>query len=408
MDLRTARIVVIGAGQAGAALVAKLRALGHSGPLTLLGAEEWQPYQRPPLSKAYLKGDLSRERLHLRPESFYVENRIDVRTGCTVAAIDRAARTVRLADGGTLPWDLLAITTGARPRLLPSEIGGSLGNVLTMRSMRDADALAERLAAGASRAVVVGGGYIGLEAAAVLTEKGVAVTVLEAAPRLLARVASPATAAFFRDLHTAHGVEIRENAVLKGLEGDDGVVTGARLADGEILPADLCLVGIGVVPEVELAAAAGLEVDNGIHVDAAGRTIDASIFAAGDCANFPYHGHWIRLESVPNAIDQAEAVAEAMLGGDVAYEAKPWFWSDQYDVKLQIAGLNTGYDRTVTRPGARDHSQSVWYYAGERLLAVDAMNDPRAYMTGKRWIEAGKSPVAEQVADPSTDLKTLA
>jgi 3-phenylpropionate/trans-cinnamate dioxygenase ferredoxin reductase subunit len=407
MDPKEARIIVVGAGQAGAALVAKLRALGHAGPLTLIGAEPVPPYQRPPLSKAYLKGEMALERLFLRPASFYAEAGITLRTGTRVAAIDREARAVRLEGGDSLDYDRLALTTGAVPRRLPAAIGGDLEGVLVMRSLADADALAARLRPGA-RALIVGGGYIGLEAAAVLAGAGLDVTLIEAAPRILARVAAPATADFFRDLHRGHGVEIREGVTLARLTGDGGRVTGADCADGTRIEADLVLVGIGIAPDTALAAAAGLAIDNGIAVDGLGRTSDPAIFAAGDCASFPHGGVRIRLESVPNAIEQAEAVAAVMLGGTEPYLAKPWFWSDQYDVKLQIAGLNAGWERTVTRAGARPGSLSVWYYAGDRLLAVDAMNDPRAYMTAKRWIEAGVSPDPARVADPAADLKTLA
>lgn len=407
MDPKAARIVVVGAGQAGASLAARLRALGHSGKLTLVGEEPDPPYQRPPLSKAYLKGELGRERLQLKAPAFYAENDIDLRTGERVAEIDRGAHEVVLASGERLAYDMLALTTGAAPRALPEEQGGNLGSVHLMRSLADADALAEAVG-GVGRALIVGGGYIGLEAAAVLRQNGLAVTLIEAAPRILARVAAPATADFFRDLHHRYGVDIREGAVLARLTGDGGRVTGGELTDGTVIAADVALVGIGIRPRDGLAAAAGLTVDDGIRVDGGGRTSDPAIFAAGDCARFPYRGAWIRLESVPNAIDQAEAVAGAMLGDPEPYVARPWFWSDQYEVKLQIAGLNTGYDRTVTRPGSRPGSQSVWYYAGPRLLAVDAMNDPRAYMTAKRWIEAGYSPPAELVADPDAELKTLA
>ena len=407
MDERSAGIVVVGAGQAGAALVARLRALGHVGPLALVGAEPDPPYQRPPLSKAYLKGEMERERLYLRPPSFYAEAGIDLVLGRAVTRIDPAAKQVICDDGTSLPYDLLALTTGAVPRRLDPAQGGDLANVLVMRSLADADALA-RAVAGGARALIVGGGYIGLEAAAVLREKELAVTLIEAAPRILARVAAPATADFFRDLHRGHGVEIREGAALDRLAGNAGRVSGGVLAGGALIPADLVLVGIGIRPETALAEAAGLACGDGILVDALGRTSDPAIFAAGDCARFPHRGRPIRLESVPNAIDAAEAVAAAMLGGQEAYLARPWFWSDQYDVKLQIAGLNTGWDRTLTRPGSRLGAQSVWYYAGDRLLAVDAMNDPRAYMTAKRWIEAGVSPDPARIADPACDLKTLA
>ena len=407
MDPRTARIVVVGAGQAGASLTAKLRALGHTGPLTLIGAEPDPPYQRPPLTKAYLKGEMARERLWLRGPGFYEEAGIALLPGRHAEAIDRAAKEVRLDDGTHVAYDLLALTTGATPRRLPAALGGDLPGVLTMRSLADADALADALT-GANRALIVGGGYIGLEAAAALRGKGLEVTVLEAAPRILARVAAPVTADYFRALHAAHGVDIREGATLARLTQAGGRVAGGELADGTRLPADIVLIGIGVAPDDALAAAAGLATDDGIVVDELCRTSDPMIVAAGDCTRFPYRGELIRLESVPHAIDQGEAAAAAMLGAAEPYLARPWFWSDQFDVKLQIAGLNTGWDHTLTRPGPRPGSQSVWYFAGRELLADDAMNDPRAYMTAKRWIEAGTSPDPALLADPARELKELA
>lgn len=407
MEAGKARIVVVGAGQAGASLVAKLRELGHAGPLTLIGAEADPPYQRPPLSKAYLKGEMARERLWLRPPAFYAEREVELVTGVRVEAIERGAREVVLGDGRRMGYDLLALTTGSTPRRLPAAIGGALPGVLVMRSLGDADALGAAVA-GARRALVVGGGYIGLEAAAVLREKGLGVTVVEATPRILSRVAAPATADYFRALHAAHGVEVREHAALVRLVEAGGRVAGGELADGTVVPADLVLVGIGIAPDVALAAEAGLATDDGIVVDAHCRTSDPAIFAAGDCTRFPHRGGMIRLESVPHAIDQGEAAAAAMLGAAEPYVARPWFWSDQYEVKLQIAGLNAGWDRTLTRAGAREGSQSVWYLADGRLVAVDAMNDPRAYMLGKRWIEAGVTPGLAGLVDPGADLKKLA
>ena len=276
-----------------------------------------------------------------------------------------------------------------------------------MRDLADVDAMAPSFVPGA-RVLIIGGGYIGLEAAAVAASKGLNVTLIEMADRILKRVAAPQTADYFRALHTHHGVDIKEGIGLERLVDGDGNVHGAILTDGTRLDIDFAIVGIGIEPETWLAEAAGLSVENGIRVDARGRTSDPAIFAAGDCCSFPHKGGRIRLESVPNAIDQATVVAQAMLGQVTGYTAKPWFWSDQYDVKLQIAGLNMGYDRTVVRMGAREGTQSVWYYRGETLLAVDAMSDPRAYMLGKRWIEAGISPDPDQIADGATDLKALA
>ena len=252
--------------------------------------------------------------------------------------------------------------------------------------------------------LIVGGGYIGLEAAAVAAKKGLKVTLIEMAPRILQRVACEATSDYFRALHRGHGVDIRERTGLERLVGDSDVA-GAILGDGTEIAADFVIIGMGILPGETLAEEAGLDIENGIRCDAQGRTSDPAIWAAGDCTSFPYRGGRIRLESVPNAIDQAEVVAENILGAGKEYIAKPWFWSDQYDVKLQIAGLNAGYDRVVTRLG--EGSASFWYYLGETLLAVDAANDPRGYMVGKRLIEAGKSPDPALVADSQTDLKAL-
>lgn len=397
-------VVVIGAGQAGSSLVAKLRNSGFEGKVTLIGAEAVPPYQRPPLSKGYLLGDMTLDRLFLRPESFYAEHAIDLRLNTRVTGIDRAARQVHVG-GDVIAYDHLVLTTGSDPRRLPASIGGTLSGVFVVRDLADVDAMAPHVAAG-RRALIVGGGYIGLEAAAVAAKRGLQVTLVEMADRILQRVAAPETSDYFRDLHQSHGVTIREGVGLDRLLGE-GHVTGARLSDGTELAVDLVIVGVGIAPATALAEAAGLEIENGIKVDARGQTSDPAIWAAGDCASFPWKGGRIRLESVPNAIDQAECVAENIMGAAKDYVATPWFWSDQYDVKLQIAGLNAGYDRTVLRPGDKPGSQSVWYFRGDVLLAVDAMNDPRAYMIGKRLIEAGHSPAPAAVADPATPLKSL-
>ncbi|UOA28554.1 FAD-dependent oxidoreductase [Pseudosulfitobacter sp. DSM 107133] len=395
-------VIVIGAGQAGSSCVAKLRNKGFEGKVTLIGAEAVPPYQRPPLSKGYLLGDMTLERMFLRPESFYSENNIDLRMGTKVEAIDPVAQTVTI-PGEVLHYDQLVLTTGSDPRRLPAAIGGTLDGVFTVRDLLDVDTMAPRFADGA-RVLIVGGGYIGLEAAAVASKLGLKVTLVEMADRILQRVASPETSDYFRALHTGHGVDIREGVGLDRLLGE-GAVSGALLTDGSELDVDFVIVGVGIAPASGLAEAAGLEMENGIKVDALGRTSDPHVWAAGDCASFPYRGTRIRLESVPNAIDQAEVVAENIMGAGKDYVAKPWFWSDQYDVKLQIAGLNVGYDRVVTRDSGA--AVSFWYYLGDQLLAVDAANDPRAYMIGKRLIEAGKTADPAIVADPDADLKPL-
>lgn len=397
-------VVVIGAGQAGSSLVARLRNRGFEGDVTLIGAEAVPPYQRPPLSKKYLLGEMDLERLYLRPESFYAEHDIDLRLGVEVTGIDRVAREVILG-AERLAYDDLVLTTGSAPRRLPAAVGGDLEGVHVVRDLADADAMEPRFVAGA-HVLIVGGGYIGLEAAAVAASKGLRVTLVEMSERILQRVAAPETSDYFRALHGAHGVEIREGVGLETLLGE-GHVSGARLSDGTEIEVDFVIVGVGIAPGTGLAEAAGLEIDNGIRCDTEGRTSDAHIWAAGDCASFPYRARQLRLESVPNAIDMAECVADNIMGAGKAYVPQVWFWSDQYDVKLQIAGLNTGYDRIVTRPEAAQGAVSYWYYLGGTLLAVDAMNAPRAYMVGKRLIEGGMSPDPALVADPGVELKSL-
>ena len=396
-------IIVVGAGQAGSSLVAELRKQGATSDITLIGAEPVPPYQRPPLSKGYLLGEMALERLYLRPESFYADQGITLRTGAEVSNIDKDARTITVGDD-VLSYDQLALTTGSVPRRLPASIGGDLEGVFVVRTLADVDAMAGSMKEGA-KALIVGGGYIGLEAAAVASKLGVQVTLVEMADRILQRVAAPETSDYFRALHTGHGVDIREGVGLARLTGE-GRVSGAELSDGTTLDADVVIVGVGIAPDTALAESAGLDIDNGIAVDALGRTSDPAIWAAGDCCSFPYRDGRLRLESVPNAIDQAECVARNMLGAEEVYVPKPWFWSDQYDVKLQIAGLNTGYDRIVARRGD-GQTASFWYYAGDTLLAVDAMNDPRGYMIGKRLIEAGKTADPALVADTNADLKAL-
>jgi 3-phenylpropionate/trans-cinnamate dioxygenase ferredoxin reductase component len=396
-------VVVVGAGQAGAALVAKLRSAGHAGEITLIGEEPSPPYQRPPLSKAYLMGEMEEERLWLRSNDFYTDQNITMRLGAPVTSIDPAARTITIGND-TLHYDHLALTTGSVPRRLPAAIGGDLAGIYTVRTLADVDAMRAEFRAG-RRVVVIGGGYIGLEAAAVAAKLGLQVSVVEMAPRILQRVAAPETSDFMRNLHTAHGVTIIEGTGLDRLLGD-GHVSAARLTDGRELACDFVIVGVGITPATALAEKAGLALENGIMTDAHGRTSDPHIWAAGDCASFPHALGRIRLESVQNAIDQAELVAENILGANRDYVPMPWFWSDQFDCKLQIAGLNTGYDHIVTR-GPEGEAVSYWYFRDDTLLAVDAMNDPRAYMVGKRLIEQGRSPGKAAISDVATNLKAL-
>lgn len=397
-------IVIVGGGQAAQSLIAKLRQLGCNDPITLVGDEPVVPYQRPPLSKKYLIGDMTLDRLLLRPESWYGEQRVTLKLKTRATAVDRAAKQIVLSTGEKIAYTKLALTTGSLPRLLPEAIGGKLAGVYAMRTLDDADRMAHELKPG-RRALVIGGGYIGLEGAAVAAMKGLSVTVLELADRILQRVAAEKTSDYFRALHQSHGVTIRERTGLTRLIGDNGRVVGAELSDGSRIETDFAIAGIGIVPDDALARAAGLTIDNGIAVDAHCRTSDPDIYAAGDCASFLHQGERIRLESVGNAIDMGECIAANMMGEAVAYEAAPWFWSDQYDVKLQIAGLNRGYDATVVRPGKRAGAQSVWYYKGDKLLAVDAMNDGAAYTVGKRVIEAGRTIPQAIAADAAANLK---
>lgn len=397
--------IIIGAGQAGSAAAAKLRNLGYEGDITLIGAESAPPYQRPPLSKKYMLGEMDLERLYLRPIDYYETNNITLRLGTKVDAIDTATKSITIQDE-TLSYDNLILTTGSWPRRLPAKIGGDLRGVYSMRDLADADAMADEFQEG-RRALIIGGGYIGLEAAAVAAKKGVKVTLVEMADRILQRVAAPQTSDFFRAAHAAQGVDIREGVGLDHLIDHNGRVGAAKLSDGSEIEIDFAIVGVGIIPASELAEAAGITLDNGIMVDEFGRTSAPNVYAAGDCASLPFRGDRIRLESVQNAIDQAENVAANIMGQNIPYAPMPWFWSDQYDIKLQIAGLNRGYDAVYARREPESDTPSYWYYRGETLLAVDAINDSRAYMVGKRLIEMGASPAPKEVMDPNTNLKEL-
>ncbi len=403
----TAPIVIVGAGQAAASFISRHVALGSQQPVLLIGDEAHPPYHRPPLSKKYLLGELERERLFIRPLEWYADQAIKLRFDTRVDAIDRDHKKVITAAGDMIEYDQLLLCTGAGARSLPADIGGSLDRVFTLRSIADIDKMSPQFQAG-RKLLIIGGGYIGLEAAAVSRQLGLEVTLLEMAERILQRVAAAETSNYFRNLHTGHGVDIRESVRMTRLLGEDGAVRAAELESGEIIDADLVLVGIGSSPNTELAQAAGLDCDNGIRVNEICQTSDPSIYAAGDCTSFIRNGQQIRLESVQNAADQGDLVARVLAGETVTYTALPWFWSDQYDCKLQIVGLNKGHDQTVIRPGANASSQSVWYYRDADLLAIDAMNEPRSYAFGRKIIEAGKHPTAVQVADPTTDLKALA
>lgn len=401
------RLVIIGGGQAAFACAAKLRALNDMRPITIVSREDAYPYQRPPLSKKYLLGEMSLDRLMFRPTEWFAENAIDVLAGLSGVSLDRPRKQVTLSDGQSLDYGQLVFATGSTPRSLPDSLTQGLGGIFTIRSFADADRLRPYMQAG-RRLLVVGGGYIGLEAASVARHLGLDVTVIEAAERILARVASPATAEIFRRIHRTHGVELLEGVGLKALAGESGRVSGAELSDGRRLDIDLVIAGIGAFAEDGMARAAGVVCGNGITVDEFGRSSDPQIYAIGDCAEQLWKGIPIRLESVQNAVDQAENVALNLTGANQPYRPKPWFWSDQYDVKLQIAGLNLGYDETITRQGAREGAASVWYFSSGELIAVDAVNDAKAYVVGKKLLDSGRvQGIRDSVADPATDLKSL-
>lgn len=397
-------VVIVGGGQAGHSVVAKLISLGFDGKISLISEEPCRPYQRPPLSKKYLLGEMDEARLYLKPMEYYGEHGVTLLLGASCEGIDRSSRAVAVG-GETVPYDDLVLATGSIPRKLPEAIGGALPRVHVVRTIADIKDMAPGFVPGA-KVLVVGGGYIGLEAASAAVAKGLSVCVVEMAERILQRVAASETSDFIRDLHLSRGVELLESVGLTRLLGESEL-TGALLSDGTQLDLDMAIIGVGIVPSTGLAESAGLKLDNGIWTDANGRTADPNIWAAGDCASFPWKGQRIRLESVQNAIDQAECVAENIMGAEKEYRPTPWFWSDQYDAKLQIAGLCTGYDRVVVRPGRTDDSISHWYYRGSELLAVDAVNDSRAYMVGKRLLETGKTATPEETANPDCDLKSL-
>ncbi len=402
-----APIVIVGAGQAAASFISRHVTLGSQQPVLLIGDEAHPPYQRPPLSKKYLLGALERERLFIRPLEWYADQAVELRFDTRINSIDRDLKKIITNDGESIEYDKLLLCTGASARSLPADIGGTLDSVFTLRSIADIDKMSPQFQAG-RKLLIVGGGYIGLEAAATSRQLGLEVTVLELADRILQRVAAAETSNYFRDLHSGHGVDLRESVRMTRLLSEDGAVRGAELESGEVIDADLVLIGIGSSPNTELGQAAGLDCDNGIRVNEICQTSDPGIYAAGDCTSFFRNGQQIRLESVQNAADQGDLVARVLAGEAVTYTALPWFWSDQYDCKLQIVGLNQGHNHTVIRPGANASSMSVWYYRDAELLAIDSMNEPKSYAFGRKIIEAGKHPTAAQVADPATDLKALA
>jgi 3-phenylpropionate/trans-cinnamate dioxygenase ferredoxin reductase subunit len=403
----TEHLVIVGGGQAAAQAVQSLRQQNYAGAITLVSEDPHPPYQRPPLSKKYLAGELTRERLFLRPASFYADKGVALTLGRRVEELVLGARHVRLDDGRTLNFDRLLLATGSRVRRLDVP-GAALGGVHYLRTLADADAIVASLKPGA-RVLLVGAGYIGLEVAAVVRGRGHEVTVLEAADRVMSRTVSPEVAAFYDACHRAAGVVLHYGATVAAFRGAASV-TAAEATDGRSFPCDAVIVGIGIVPNVELAAAAGLPCDNGILVDEFARTADERVVAAGDCTNHPQPllGRRVRLESVPNAVHQGKVAAGTLAGTPTAYSEVPWFWSDQYDLKLQIVGLSSGHDEVVLRGDPATRSFAAFYLEGGRLLAVDAINSPREFAAGKKLVAARARIAPEVLRDPSADLAAIA
>lgn len=400
------RVLIIGGGHAAGQCAASLRQKGWAGEIVIAGEEAYPPYQRPPLSKAFLAGELEADRLNFKPLAFYEAQNIELLLGKRAQKIDREARQVHFDDGAALDYDRLVLATGARVRKLDIP-GADLWGVGYLRDIADVEALRERFQPGA-HLIIVGAGYIGLEVAAVAAKRGLEVTVLEMAGRVMSRVTSPTVSAFFEDMHRTHGVDVRTGVRIEAFEGEGGAVMRARLAGGEALACDMAVVGVGVIPNTELAGGAGLPVDDGVIVDEYACTADKNIYAIGDCTRHPcpYFGASVRLESVHNALEQAKTAAAAICGVPVAYDQVPWFWSDQYDVKLQTVGLCAGrYDQEVVRGSAAEKKFSVFYLKDRVLIAVDSVNAPADHMISRKLIVGGARLDAAKLADPAFDLK---
>jgi 3-phenylpropionate/trans-cinnamate dioxygenase ferredoxin reductase subunit len=396
-------IVIVGAGHAAGQAAASLRQEGFEGEIIIIGDEAHVPYQRPPLSKAYLAGEQGIERVYLRPEKFYADKNVTVKVNTTVTAIDTGAKTVTTDGGETIAYDKLLLATGGRPRQLPIP-GTDLEGVHYLRTIADVDRIRGQFAEGKTL-VIVGGGYIGLEVASVAVKYGLEVHVLEMEERILQRVTTPEMSAFYHQLHTGRGVHIHTSTTVTGLTGD-GTVSAVQCGD-ESFPADLVIIGIGIVPNVELAEAAGIECDNGIVVDDHCRTSAPDVYAAGDCTNHPNPllGRRLRLESVPNAMEQSRVAAANMVGGDKVYAAIPWFWSDQYELKLQMVGFSSDGDTQVIRGDMDANAFAVFYLRDGKVVAADAVNSPKEFMICKQLI--GKPVDVAVLADPEADLKLL-
>ena len=406
--MEQADVVIVGAGHGGAQCAIALRQGGFTGSVVMIGREPEPPYERPPLSKEYFAREKTFDRLYIRPPQFWGEKDVDLRLGTEVTALDPAAKVLTLSDGSSLGYGKLVWAAGGDPRKLTCP-GADLAGVHAVRTRADCDQLMGEIDGGVRNITIIGGGYIGLEAAAVLTKLGCKVTLLEALPRILARVAGPELSAFYEAEHRAHGVDLRTGVTVESLEGE-GRVTGVKLGDGSVVKADAVIVGIGIIPAVAPLLAAGADGGMGVNVDDHCRTSLADVFAIGDCALFACDfagGTTMRVESVQNANDQASCVAKAIIGNPAPYHAFPWFWSNQYDLRLQTAGISLGYDATVTRGSPADRAFSVVYLKEGKVIALDCVNMVKDYVQGRKLVEAGASPDLTQLADANVPLKEL-
>ena len=397
-------VVIVGGGQAGYQIAAGLRTEGYDGAVILIGEEPHPPYQRPPLSKSFVTGKQEQARLLLRPESYYGGHGIELLAGETVAAIERTTCKIRLKSGRQMAYSKLVLALGARNRKLTIP-GSDLDGVCYLRTLNEAVELKQRLVQAAA-VVVIGGGFAGLEVAASARELGKKVTVIEALPRLMARAVGEVISEFMRAAHAAKGTQILLSAQVEEIRGDQGKAREVALRDGRVIPADLVVAAVGIAPRTELAQEAGLPVDNGIAVDELLRTADENIFAIGDCAQYPsaFSGSRVRLESVQNAVDQGVNVARTIAGKPAAYRAVPWFWSDQFEIRLQMAGLANGYDRRVVRGNPESGKFSVFHFRGDKLCSVDSINRPADHMAARKLLASGAALTPERAADESTSL----
>ena len=398
-----AGMVIIGCGQAGGQAAASLRQEKYEGPITMIGQEPYIPYQRPPLSKQYLSGEQEKEKLSLRQESFYSEKEINLMLETSVLSLDPHKKELQLIKGETVTYDKLLIATGGRPRKLEVD-GHTLKGIHYLRNIDDVDAIKTQMST-SQNLVIVGGGYIGLEVASVAIKRGLTVSVLEMESRILERVTTEEMSAFYHQLHTDEGVNILTSTQAKAFKGSE-TVESVVCGDHEI-PADLVIVGIGILPNTEMAEAAGLETNNGLVVDEHCRTSNEHIFAAGDCTNHPNPilNRRLRLESVPNAMEQGRVAASNMLGGSKSYASMPWFWSDQYEHKLQMVGFSKDSDQSVIRGDMESKSFTVFYLKDDSIIAADSVNNPKEFMASKQLV--GKKTSIEALADTSIELKTL-